>query len=49
MKLGEAKVCVECEEIVAASVQICPSCTCTTFFYCAQTLNQQGVKNENHD
>ncbi len=31
MKLHEAKLCVECEEIVPDSAEACPSCTCRQF------------------
>lgn len=33
MKLHDAKVCVECDEVIEADVIACPSCTCTSFIY----------------
>lgn len=33
MKLSDAKVCAECDELVEKEKRQCPSCTCTQFWY----------------
>ncbi len=33
MKLQDAKICAQCDEVVRAEVYACPSCTCHQFFF----------------
>jgi hypothetical protein len=33
MKLSEARLCVECEEIVEPLKRACPACCCTNFIF----------------
>jgi len=33
MKVSDAKVCVECDEVVSMGAMSCPSCTSTTFWF----------------
>lgn len=38
MKVHEAKVCVECDEIVHVGCGACPSCTCEQFLSLSAVL-----------
>lgn len=46
MKLTEAKLCCECEEIVEMRIDVCPSCTCTTFYYLSSLLSSVRLREE---
>lgn len=38
MKLADSKLCVECDEVVAAVANACPSCTCTHFLMLSRVI-----------
>jgi predicted nucleic acid-binding Zn-ribbon protein len=46
MKLSNAVMCIECEEIFAMGPDFCPSCTCTTFIYLSSLIEPLQVRRE---